>query len=103
MIAASKLVGWIVGVEDIYTVMGIILSVLIWRKYFDGVIDESYRIMSQNDVERRGGMNEAHITVHYLPRTISNFVQTGWMDCRGRGYLHRYGHHLERFGLAKIF
>jgi nuclear receptor interaction protein len=26
-------------------------------------IHDSYRIMSQNDVERRGGVNEAHITV----------------------------------------
>lgn len=26
-------------------------------------IDDSYRIMSQNDVERRGGMSEAFITV----------------------------------------
>lgn len=30
-------------------------------------VHESYRIMSQNDVERRGGMSEAHITVNYLP------------------------------------
>jgi nuclear receptor interaction protein len=29
-------------------------------------VHESYRIMSQNDVERRGGMNEAHITVRYM-------------------------------------
>lgn len=29
-------------------------------------IHESYRIMSQNDVERRGGMSEAHITVCFL-------------------------------------
>ncbi|CAG7917805.1 unnamed protein product [Penicillium olsonii] len=29
-------------------------------------IHESYRIMSQNDVERRGGMNEAHITVGFI-------------------------------------
>lgn len=26
-------------------------------------IQDSYRIMSQNDVDRRGGMSEAHITV----------------------------------------
>ncbi|CAG8296123.1 unnamed protein product [Penicillium salamii] len=29
-------------------------------------IHESYRIMSQNDIERRGGMAEAHITVGFL-------------------------------------
>jgi nuclear receptor interaction protein len=29
-------------------------------------IHESYRIMSQNDVERRGGMSEAHITVRSI-------------------------------------
>lgn len=29
-------------------------------------IHESYRIMSQNDVERRGGVNEAHITVRFF-------------------------------------
>lgn len=40
-------------------------------------VHESYRIMSQNDVERRGGMNEAHITVHYLP---SNFIQISFAD-----------------------
>ncbi|KAJ5964914.1 uncharacterized protein N7479_004790 [Penicillium vulpinum] len=31
-------------------------------------VHESYRIMSQNDVERRGGMNEAHITRSMLER-----------------------------------
>jgi hypothetical protein len=36
---SSKLVRGIVGVEDIYTVTGIILSVLVWRKDFDSVID----------------------------------------------------------------
>lgn len=30
-------------------------------------VHESYRIMSQNDVERRGGISEAQLTVHYLP------------------------------------
>lgn len=29
-------------------------------------IHESYRIMSQNDIERRGGMSEAHITVRLI-------------------------------------
>ncbi|OQE42038.1 hypothetical protein PENCOP_c004G02497 [Penicillium coprophilum] len=35
-------------------------------------IHESYRIMSQNDVERRGGMNEAHITRSMLERLATN-------------------------------
>lgn len=35
----SKLVGWIIGVEDVHTITRIILSVLVWRKDFDGVID----------------------------------------------------------------
>lgn len=30
-------------------------------------LGDSYRIMSQNDVERRGGMSEAFITVRFLP------------------------------------
>lgn len=30
-------------------------------------VHESYRIMSQNDVERRGGINDAHITVNFVP------------------------------------
>jgi nuclear receptor interaction protein len=29
-------------------------------------IHDSYRIMSQNDVERRGGVSEAHITVRSI-------------------------------------
>ncbi|KAJ6168818.1 hypothetical protein N7497_001661 [Penicillium chrysogenum] len=36
-------------------------------------VHESYRIMSQNDVERRGGMNEAHITRSMLERLAGNF------------------------------
>jgi nuclear receptor interaction protein len=35
-------------------------------------VHESYRIMSQNDVERRGGMNEAHITRSMLERLATN-------------------------------
>lgn len=35
-------------------------------------IHESYRIMSQNDVERRGGVNEAHITVRFFSLSFSN-------------------------------
>ncbi|KAJ5339836.1 hypothetical protein N7452_006564 [Penicillium brevicompactum] len=35
-------------------------------------IHESYRIMSQNDVERRGGMSEAHITREMLARLTTN-------------------------------
>lgn len=37
-------------------------------------IHESYRIMSQNDVERRGGMNEAHITVSNLLQLSPRWV-----------------------------
>ncbi|KAJ5143360.1 uncharacterized protein N7515_002147 [Penicillium bovifimosum] len=35
-------------------------------------IHDSYRIMSQNDVERRGGVNEAHITRGMLERLAAN-------------------------------
>ncbi|KAJ5787937.1 hypothetical protein N7457_002927 [Penicillium paradoxum] len=35
-------------------------------------IHESYRIMSQNDVESRGGMSEAHITRSMLERLAAN-------------------------------
>ncbi|KAI2715200.1 hypothetical protein CBS147332_4854 [Penicillium roqueforti] len=35
-------------------------------------VHESYRIMSQNDVERRGGMSEAHITRSMLERLAVN-------------------------------
>lgn len=37
-------------------------------------IQESYRIMSQNDVERRGGLNEAHITVR-CPQAFSSIFR----------------------------
>jgi nuclear receptor interaction protein len=37
-------------------------------------IHESYRIMSQNDVERRGGMNEAHITVRFYGPAFFPFL-----------------------------
>jgi nuclear receptor interaction protein len=30
-------------------------------------IEDSYRIMNQNDLDRRGGMDEAYITVHISP------------------------------------
>lgn len=34
-------------------------------------IHDSYRIMSQNDVDRRGGMSEAYITVRVLQEILS--------------------------------
>ncbi|KAJ5943052.1 hypothetical protein N7516_003220 [Penicillium verrucosum] len=40
-------------------------------------VHESYRIMSQNDVERRGGISDAHITRSMLERLAANLTGEG--------------------------
>ncbi|CAI7595065.1 unnamed protein product [Penicillium glandicola] len=54
-------------------------------------VHESYRIMSQNDVERRGGMSEAHITRNMLERMAASLrgrhggLGAGMNDITGTG------------------